>query len=265
MRFPVHPDRRPVVVSGASSGIGAAVARTFAAAGHPVALGARRVERLEELAAELRAAGAEVAVAPLDVTSDDSVAAFGEAVGAALGPVEIVVSNAGRLDPGVVHEVETALMAAELEVNVLGAHRLVRAFVPGMVERRRGDFVVVSSDVADVVRPFMSGYAAGKWGVEGMARSMRYELEGTGVRVSVVRPGPTLTEMGMDWSPEDTVMVLEQWTRLGMARSPHFLKPAAIAEAIRTVATLPRGVHMPLVEVQPEVQLHPDVPLQEES
>lgn len=257
MRFPPHPDRRPVAISGASSGIGAAAAQAFVAAGHPVALGARRTDRLVDLAEKLRADGGEVFVHTLDVTSTESVEAFKAAAETALGTVEAVVSNAGRLDPGRVHEVSTELMAAELEVNVLGTHRLVHAFVPGMVERQRGDVVVVSSDVADVVRPFMSGYATGKWGVEGMARSMRYELEGTGVRVSVVRPGPTLTEMGMDWSPEDTELVLNQWSRLGMARSSYFLKPQAIASAIVTVATLPRGVHMPLVEVQPEVHLHP--------
>lgn len=251
--FPPHPERRPVVVSGASSGIGTAVAEAFVAGGHPVALGARRVDRLEEIAEKLRADGAEVLTHPLDVTDDGSVREFAAAVTEALGPVEVLVSNAGRLQPGLVHEVETEQVAAELDVNVLGAHRLVRAFVPGMVERRRGDVVLLSSDVAEQVRPFVSGYATSKWGLEGMARSMRYELEGTGVRLSVVRPGPTLTEMGMDWDAESTEMVLEQWVRLGLARSSYFLKARSIADAVHHVATLRRGVHIPYLEVQPEV------------
>ncbi len=72
-----------------------------------------------------------------------------------------------------------------------------------MVERRRGDVVFVSSDVAVRPRPFMSAYAAGKWGLEGMAQAMQMELEGTGVRASIVRPGPTWSEMGTDWDDAD--------------------------------------------------------------
>ena len=263
--FPPHPERRPVVISGASSGIGTAVAQAFVASGHPVALGARRVDRLEEIAEKLRADGAEVLTYRLDVTDADSVRDFAEAATSALGPVEIVVSNAGRLQPGVLHEIESDALAADLEVNILGTHRLVRAFVPDMVRRRRGDVVLLSSDVADQVRPFVAGYATSKWGLEGMARSMRYELEGTGVRLSVVRPGPTLTEMGMDWDAEATERVLNEWVRLGLARSSYFLKARSIADAVHHVATLRRGVHIPYLEVQPEVPPADDPAHQQEA
>jgi NADP-dependent 3-hydroxy acid dehydrogenase YdfG len=167
---PEHPARRPAVVSGASSGIGAATAIALAAAGHPVALGARRLDRCEELAARIRDDGGEAVAHPLDVTDAASVAAFAKQVTGELGPVEVLVSNAGKVSPGVVHETDPERFAAELDLAVLGAHRLVRAFVPGMVERRRGDVVFVSSDVAVRVRPFVSAYATGKWGLEGMAQ-----------------------------------------------------------------------------------------------
>ncbi len=250
-----HPDRRPCVVSGASSGIGEATARSLAARGFPVALGARRLDRCEAVAAGIRAEGGQAVAHPLDVGDPESVHAFAEKVAADLGEVEAVVSSAARLVPGRVHEMETTGFAAELDVNVLGVHRLVRAFVPGMVERRRGDVVLVSSDVTDTVRPFMSSYATGKWAVEGLARSLRMELEGSGVRVSVVRPGPTMTGMGMDWGAEDTAMVLEGWSRFGLTRSSHFLRPDAVGEVIGYVADLPRGTHIPLLEVQPEPDL----------
>lgn len=191
MGFPRHPDRRPVVVTGASSGIGAATARLLAGRGYPVALGARRTERLADLVAEIRDAGGEAIAQPLDVTSDDSVALFADKVIAELGDVEIVVSNAGVTAPGTVHEISSERFSSELDLNLVGAHRIVRAFVPAMVERRRGDLVLISSDVAVRARPFMAAYAAGKWGLEGMAAAMQMELEGTGVRVSLVRPGPT--------------------------------------------------------------------------
>ncbi len=247
-----QPARRPVVVTGASSGIGAATALTLAAAGHPVALGARRTDRLEAIATEIRDAGGEAVVQALDLTDAQSVMAFATAATEALGDIEIVVSNAGAVAPGTTHEVDTERFARELDLNLVGAHRLVRAFVPAMVERRRGDLVFVSSDVAVRARPFMSAYAAGKWGLEGMVQAMQMELEGTGVRASVVRPGPTWSEMGSDWADEDAARVLTEWVRFGHARHPHFLKPTAIADAIAMVVSAPRGTHLNLVEVTPE-------------
>lgn len=253
-----QPERRPAVVTGASSGIGAATALTLAAAGFPVALGARRTDKCEEIAAQIRGAGGEATVQPLDLTDPASVEGFAKAVTADLGDIEVVVSNAGALAPGTVHEVESERFAREIDLNLIGAHRLVRAFVPGMVARRRGDLVFVSSDVAVRARPFMSSYAAGKWGLEGMAHAMQMELEGTGVRASIVRPGPTWSEMGTDWDPEEAAAVLNGWVRFGHARHPHFLKPTAIADAIATVVSAPRGVHLNLVEVSPEAPLTED-------
>jgi NADP-dependent 3-hydroxy acid dehydrogenase YdfG len=247
-----QPTRRPVVVSGASSGIGAAAALTLARAGHPVALGARRVEKCAELVGEIRSAGGEAVAHALDVTDADSVETFAKAVTADLGDIEVLVSNAGHVAPGLVHEVETERFAAEIDLNLLGAHRLVRAFVPGMVARTRGDVVFVSSDVAVRARPFMSSYAAGKWGLEGMAHAMQMELEGTGVRVSIVRPGPTWSEMGTDWDDEEAASVLTGWVKFGLARHPHFLKPQALADAITAIVSTPRGVHLNLIEVNPE-------------
>lgn len=247
-----QPDRRPAVISGASSGIGAVTAVTLARAGFPVALGARRVEKCEEIAAEIRAEGGEAVAHPLDVTDSASVDTFAKAVTADLGDVEVLVSNAGHVSPGTIHQVDSARFAAELDLNIVGAHRLVRAFVPGMVARRRGDVVFVSSDVAVRARPFMSSYAAGKWGLEGMAHAMQMELEGTGVRTSIVRPGPTWSEMGTDWADEAAADVLNGWIRFGLARHAHFLKPAALADAIATVVSAPRGVHLNLIEVNPE-------------
>jgi NADP-dependent 3-hydroxy acid dehydrogenase YdfG len=250
-----QPERRPAVVSGASSGIGAAAAIALARAGFPVALGARRVDRCADIVEEIRAAGGEAVAHPLDVTDASSVDAFAKAVAADLGDVEVVVSNAGHVSPGIVHEVETERFAAEIDLNLIGAHRLVRAFVPGMVGRTRGDLVFVSSDVAVRARPFMSSYAAGKWGLEGMAHAMQMELEGSGVRVSIVRPGPTWSEMGTDWDDAEAADVLTGWVKFGLARHPHFLKPAALAEAITTIVRAPRGVHLNLIEVNPEAPL----------
>ncbi len=250
-----RPDRRPAVVTGASSGIGAAIALRLGGAGYPVALGARRTDRLAEVAEQVRADGGEAVVHPLDLTDDGSVAGFATAVTADLGDIEVVVSNAGAVAPGSIVEAEPERFTRELDLGVVGAHRLVRAFVPGMVERRRGDVVFVSSDCAVRPRPFTAAYSAGKWGLEGMVASLQMELEGTGVRAGVVRPGPTSSEMGGDWDPEDAAFVLEQWLRFGLARHPQFLRPAAVADAIAMVLDAPRGVHLNLVEVSPEAPI----------
>ena len=121
-----QPDRRPAVVSGASSGIGAATALTLAGAGFPVALGARRVEKCEEIVAQIREAGGEAVAHPLDVTDAASVEGFAKAVEKDLGEIEVLVSNAGHVAPGIIHEVSTERFAEEIDLNLLGAHRLVR-------------------------------------------------------------------------------------------------------------------------------------------
>ena len=250
-----HPERRPVVITGASSGIGAATAAVMASAGYPVALGARRVDKLDEVAAAIGEHGGKGSVAPLDLTDPESVTEFAAQVTADLGEIEAVVSNAGLVAPGAIVAVDTDRMAREIDLNILGAHRLVRAFLPGMLERQRGDLVLVSSDVAVRARPFMAAYATSKWGLEGMAHALQMETEGTGVRVSIVRPGPTWSEMGGDWDADAAADVLNAWVKFGLARHPRFLKPEAIANAITTVVSAPRGVHINLMEVSPEAPL----------
>jgi NADP-dependent 3-hydroxy acid dehydrogenase YdfG len=251
-RFPAHPDRRPAVVSGASSGIGAATAVALGTAGFPVALGARRLDRLEKVAAQIREAGGVAFAHELDVTSDESVDAFARAAIAELGDIEIVVSNAGGMTPAPVLEVDTSAIAHELDVNILGAHRLLRRFVPAMTERQRGDFVVVSSDVVPNPRPGVVGYVSGKWGLEGLATIARMELEGSGVRVSLVRPGPVFTEIATGWPPEQIVGLVETWKAFGIGRHTGFLLDVHMAHAIVTVVSMPKGSYLPLVEVQPE-------------
>src|SRR3954452_1188090 len=133
-----QPERRPAVVSGASSGMGAAAALTLARAGFPVALGARAVGNCAEVSEGTANrggdAGGEAVAHALDVTDASSVEAFAKAVTADLGDIEVLVSNAGHVAPGIVHEVDTDRFAAEIDLNLVGAHRLVRAFVPGMVD-----------------------------------------------------------------------------------------------------------------------------------
>lgn len=245
-------DRGVAVVTGASSGIGAATVLALADAGHPVVLGARRTDACEEVAAVVRDRGGDAVVAPLDLSDRTSVGDFVRVAAGALGPVEVVVSNAGDVLPASVLDTDPDDFAAQIQVNLSGAQRVVHALVPPMVGRRRGDLVFVTSDVVRVPRPHMSSYVASKWGLEGLARAMQMELEGTGVRASVVRPGPTTTGMGADWDIETIGPILEDWRRWGLVRHDGYLGPEAVAGAIATIVAAPPGTHLTLVEVEPE-------------
>jgi NAD(P)-dependent dehydrogenase (short-subunit alcohol dehydrogenase family) len=101
----------------------------------------------------------------------------------------------------------------------------------------------------------MAAYVTSKWGLEGYVTSLQMELEGTGVRATIVRPGPTLTGMGMDWDPGVTGKVIEQWAAWGFARHSNFMRPAGVAQAIVAVVGLPRGTHATVIELQPEAPL----------
>ncbi|WP_024794876.1 SDR family oxidoreductase [Tomitella biformata] len=254
-RFDPHPQRRPALISGASSGIGTATAFALAELGHPVALGARRVDECEAIAEKIRQNGGEAFAGHLDVTDTASVDAFTTAAEDALGPLEILVSGAGDLRVGRVHEMDPDTFLAQLNVHLAGAQRLIARLVPHMIGRQRGDVVLIGSDVVAAPRPRSGAYVAAKSGLEAMAEQMRMELEGTGVRTSVVRPGATQTSMGMDMSAEDAGPLLEDWIKWGFARHPYFLRAADIAAAITTTVSTPRGAHVTLIEVQPEAPL----------
>jgi NADP-dependent 3-hydroxy acid dehydrogenase YdfG len=255
---PEHPPRRPALVTGASSGIGAATARRLASDGHPVALAARRMERLEEIAAELTGLGAEAVAVELDLEHSGGPASCVRAATEALGPLEVLVSVAGDVLPTKAHETAPEDFARQLRVNLAGVQDLVAAAVPSMVERRRGDVVFVTSDVVRIPRPTMSSYVTSKWGLEGMARAMQLELEGTGVRASIVRPGPTLTEMGSGFPPEILPALMAEWDDHGLMRHGGYLDADGVARAVHAVVGAPRGTHFTIIEVEPEAPVVDD-------
>jgi NAD(P)-dependent dehydrogenase (short-subunit alcohol dehydrogenase family) len=120
-----------------------------------------------------------------------------------------------------------------------------------MVGRRRGDLVFVTSEVLRAPRPGIAPYVTSKFAVEGMIAALAMELEGTGVRVSTVRPGPTLTEMGWDWDPAVIGQLYARWERLGLQRHSHFMAPSDVAAAVAAVVGAPPGVAFRVVEVEP--------------
>jgi short-subunit dehydrogenase len=243
--------KRPAVVTGASSGIGEASARLLAAIGHPVVLGARRVEVCERIATEIRGAGGTAHAAPLDLEDDASIGAFAKQAVELAGPIEVLVSNAGLVLPGDVLGSDRASLERHLAVNLVGTRALAQILGSAMVERRRGDLVFVGSDVVRAPRPGIASYVTSKYAVEGMVAALGLELEGTGVRVAQVRPGPTLTSMGMDWEPAALGPIWRKWQHFGIQRHANFMAPADVAAAVAAVVAAPPGVVFSTVDVQP--------------
>jgi NADP-dependent 3-hydroxy acid dehydrogenase YdfG len=254
-RFSPLPDRRPAVVAGASSGIGAATAIELAGRGFPVALGARRVEKLDELVNQIRSDGGEAVAFHLDVTDPDSVKSFVSQTVDALGEVEVMVAGAGDTFFGRLHEISTDTFESQIQIHLIGANRLATAVLPGMLERQRGDLIFVGSDVALRQRPHMGAYGAAKAALVAMVTNFQMELEGTGVRASIVHPGPTKTSMGWSLPAEAIGPALEDWAKWGQARHDYFLRASDLARAITFVAETPRGGFIANMELQPEAPL----------
>ena len=253
-----HPERRPALVTGASSGIGASTALALAAAGHPVILAARRTERLEAMADKIVADGGEALALPLDLADPASIDALAERAADALGPLDVVVANAGVIASTTAMDSDPGEFAASVQVNLLGTQRLAARLGPAMVQRGHGDWVFVTSDVVVRPRTHMAAYVAAKAGLEGLARAMQMELEGTGVRVGMVRPGPSSTEQGTSWSEETVLHIIPVWDRWGHLRHDGALRPEQVADAIAYMVAAPKGTHLTLIEVQPEAPVLDD-------
>lgn len=254
-RFAPLPDRRPTLVAGASSGIGEATAIEMASRGFPVALGARRVEKCQETVDKIRADGGEAVAVHLDVTDPQSVKAAVAETTSQLGDIEILVAGAGDTYFGKLDAISTEDFESQVQIHLIGANRVASAVVAGMIERQRGDLIFVGSDVALRQRPHMGAYGAAKAGLVAMVTNYQMELEGTGVRASIVHPGPTKTSMGWSLPAELIGPALEDWAKWGQARHDYFLRAADLARAITFVAETPRGGFIASMELQPEAPL----------
>jgi NADP-dependent 3-hydroxy acid dehydrogenase YdfG len=187
---------RPVaVVTGASSGIGAATARRLAADGFRVVAAARRTDRLASLVAELTEAGAEATAVGCDVTSDSDVASLVQAVHGLGGPVTVLVNNAGGahgLDP--IERASVDDWQWMYDVNVLGTLRVTKALLPDLEDGGAGSVVVMSSTAGLIVYEGGGGYAAAKHAQTALAETLRLELCGRPVRVIEIDPGMVRTD-----------------------------------------------------------------------
>jgi uncharacterized protein len=205
MSLPAPSPDAVVIVTGASSGIGAELARGLGALGHGLVLVARSEDRLEVLAAELRAAhGIEVLVHPADLTKRAARDRMLAAVTATGRDIAGLCNNAGYGLAGRAWEVDPAEDRGQIELNVVALHDLTLAVVPGMVERGAGAVLNVASGAAFQPFPGMATYAATKAFVHAFSEALHAELSGTGVSVTTLYPGPVETGFGerAGYSPE---------------------------------------------------------------
>lgn len=186
---------RPVaLVTGASVGIGAALAREFARHGHDLVLVARRTEAMTRLAEELGASGAAATVISADLSRPGAAATLAHDVASRGITIDALVNNAGLGAAGRFDRIETGRVSEMLQVNIVALTELTRLILPGMVARGRGKVMLVASIAGFSPGPNMAVYFASKAYVLSLGEALAYELGGTGVGVTVLCPGATDTE-----------------------------------------------------------------------
>lgn len=227
----IDPSGARVVITGASSGIGAAAAPLFAAAGAEVHLVARRAERLAEVVAACEADGGVAHAHAVDVTDRAALFALAEQLEAE-GGCDVAIANAGVMDLQPLLDQDWAPIQRQLDVNLCGVVHTLQAFGRGMRERGRGVLMPVSSILAVQALPRYAAYCASKAAVGALADALRMELAGTGVAVVHVLPGATATELHSHMSEGQVPETTRNATRV---------PPEQVARAMLDAVRRPRA------------------------
>jgi NADP-dependent 3-hydroxy acid dehydrogenase YdfG len=243
--------QRIAVVTGASSGIGAATTRRLAAAGFHVVAAARRADRLESLVKEITDAGQTATAVALDVTDDTQVAALADRVASLPGRLELLVNNAGlALGSDYVEAADLADWRWMYEVNVLGTVRVTKALLPALEASGAGTIVIMSSTAGLIVYEGGGGYTAAKHGTTAVAETLRLELCGRPVRVIEIDPGMVKTdEFALTRFEGDAEKAAAVYR--GVAEP---LVADDIAECVAWSTTLPHHVNIDRLVVRPLAQ-----------
>lgn len=234
------------VITGASSGIGAAVATALAAEGASVAIAARRTEVLESLQTKIKStSGVQVLAHATDVTDRGQVEGLIKATEETLGPVDILVACAGVMYYTLMKNARVDEWERTVDVNCKGLLHSLSSTVPGMLARGGGHVVAISSDAGRKVFPGLGVYSASKMFVEGALQALRVESAGTGLRVTSVQPGNTSTDLlGMSTDAEAV-------KKYGEPSGAKILAPEDVASAIVYAVTRPAHVAVNEVLIEP--------------
>ncbi len=238
---------KTVLVTGASSGIGEAIARELAAAGANVMLGARRVDRLEQLADEIRAAGGNAKARALDVTDRQDVGDFAEAARAEWGRVDVIVNNAGVMPLSPLAALKVDEWDRMVDVNIKGVLNGIAAVLPEMTARGSGHVVNIASVGALTVSPTAAVYCATKFAVRAISDGLRQENDA--IRVTCVHPGVVESELADTITDPGAAEAMRTYRAIA-------LKPEAIARAVRFVIEQPEDVDVNEIVVRPTRAAH---------
>ncbi len=240
------------VVTGASSGIGAAVARALGAAGMRLVLGARRLDRLGAVAAELRAGGAEAEAVTADMRDEAQVERLIDAAVERFGALDVLVNNAATGAVRLVAEGRTDEWRDTFETNVLGTLAACRAALRHMLPRGRGDILTVASVSAHEGWPYLAAYAGSKAAVHAIARSLRAEVSAQGVRVMTIDVHHVASEFGVRFDPAVLPDAIARWQALHLVDPTcPILSPDDVARAVVFQLTQPEAASVHELTLRP--------------
>lgn len=238
------------IITGASSGIGAATARRLASAGAAVVLAARREERLHALKREIEAQGGTARLVPTDVTQREACQHLIDATLEAFGQIDILVNNAGIMPLSFLAKVKLDEWERMVDVNVKGVLFCTAAVLPTMIEQKRGHLVNVSSVAGRRVFPGGAVYCATKFAVTAFSEGLRRELSARyGIRVTCIEPGAVATELTNTITDEDVQKGFKK-----SAGTMRFLESEDIAEAVYFALTSPARMDVAEVLIMPTDQ-----------
>ncbi|MFJ8311010.1 MULTISPECIES: SDR family oxidoreductase [unclassified Streptomyces] len=232
-----------VLITGASSGIGAATARLLSAEGHQVYLGARRADRLEELTKEIAGSGGSAAFRRVDVTDAADMRAFAAAARSEFGRIDVLVNNAGVIALSRLEAVRADEWDRMIDVNLRGVLHGIAAALPVMREQGGGQFVNIASVGAYEVTPTAVVYCATKFAVRAISEGLRQELDGS-IRITVVSPGVTESELVDHLTDPEA-------RRIMMAYRAASLPAESIADAVAYAIAQPPEVDVNEIVVRP--------------
>jgi NADP-dependent 3-hydroxy acid dehydrogenase YdfG len=232
-----------ILITGASSGIGAATAHQLASEGHHVVLGARRTERLAEIVDAIRTAGGTAECCALDVTRIDSMRGFVAFAENLHGRIDVIVNNAGVMPLSTLDALKIDEWNQMIDVNIRGVLHGIAAVLPGMQARRSGQVINISSIGGHAVSPTAAVYCATKFAVGAISEGLRQEV-GADIRVTVISPGVTTSDLAESISDPVAREAMRQFRK-------NAIPAEAIARAISFAVAQPADVDVSEIIVRP--------------
>jgi NADP-dependent 3-hydroxy acid dehydrogenase YdfG len=237
-----------VVITGASSGLGEATARLLATQGAKLVIGARRRDRLDALAAELVAVGAEVEVCTVDVVDPAQVQAMVDAAIARFGSIDVMINNAGLMPLSPLDRLRIDDWSRMIDVNIKGVLHGIAAALPVMRAQKSGHIINVSSVAGHKVRPGSSVYSATKHAVRALSEGLRQEVKPYGIRTTIISPGAVDTEL------PDSVTEADVSDGVKANYAKNAISPDSFARAVAYAIGQPDDVDINEILFRPTIQ-----------